>query len=346
MDNLPTGTRLPLLPLLSATKNRGGKFYLKSLSSNERDGRHFTANGPLSKARPGSDSQSYACRAFIPSLFAPPSPPHVSTLPRGLDLSHAATGPTPRELPSLLSHAYAASARPTKLIDIAADEDFEESTLLEMATSHDKYQAAIEVAIYDKIQIELNGRPVSTGDHSENKHGVDALKSMLQELLKHRPAILTMAEIVSVMGGLKRDMYNHLVTVFPQKLAMSKIKKTGMTENYVKIWKVFRLVWFHPEIKEQRDPIGASDLDGIITMMNAVYSRCKVAVHSERDDNSNGQSMKMPAADKFCGYLQNGATLPEEEEDQRCPSCSECCMHEPTENIEICARNAEETRKW
>ncbi len=97
-----------------------------------------------------------------------------------------------------------------------------------MATSHDKYQAEIEVAIYEKIRIKLNGRLVSTSDHSGNKHGVDALKSMLQELLKHWPAILTMTEIVSVMGGLKGVMYNHLVTVFPQKLAMSKIKKTDM----------------------------------------------------------------------------------------------------------------------
>jgi hypothetical protein len=122
---------------------------------------------------------------------------------------------------------------------------------------------------------------VSTGDHSRNKHGMDALKSMLQELLNHWLAILTMTEIVSVMGCLKGDMYNHLVTVFPQKLVMSKIKKTDTMENFVKIWKVFWLVWFHPEIKEQRDPIVASNLDGYITMMNAVYSQCKMAVHSE-----------------------------------------------------------------
>ncbi len=238
----------------------------------------------------------------------------TSDVPCGLDLSHAATGPTPCEPLSLLSHAYAASARPTKLIDIAADKDFEESTLLEMATSHDKYQAEIEVAINNKIQIKLNGRLASTGDHSGNKHGMDALKSMLQELLKHRLAILTMIEIVGVIGGLKEDMCNHWVTVSPQKLAMSKIKKMDMTENLVKIWKVFQLVWFHPEIKEQRDPIDASNLDGYITLMNAVYSQCKVAVHSEQDDNSNGQSMKMPAADKFRGYLQDGAMLPKEEE--------------------------------
>jgi hypothetical protein len=73
---------------------------------------------------------------------------------------------------------------------------------------------------------------VSIGHHSGNKHGVDALKSMLQELLKHWLAILTMTEIVSVMGALKGDMYNHLVTVFPQKLVMSKINKPDMTGNF------------------------------------------------------------------------------------------------------------------
>jgi hypothetical protein len=129
-----------------------------------------------------------------------------------------------------------------KLIDIAAGKDFEELTLLEMATSHDKYQAEIKLAIYNKIQIKLNGRLVSTGDHSGNKHGVVALKSMLQELLKHWRVILTMTEIVSVMGGFKGDMCNHLVTVFLQKLAMSKIKKPDMIENFVKVWKVFWLV--------------------------------------------------------------------------------------------------------
>jgi hypothetical protein len=141
---------------------------------------------------------------------------------------------------------------------------------------------------------------------------MDALKSMLQELLKHLPAILTMTEIVSVMGGSKGDLCNHLVATFPQKLAMSKIKKPDMMEYFVKIWKVFRLVWFHHEIKEQRDPIVASNLDGCITMMDAVYSQCKMAVHSEQDDNSNGQYMKMMTADKLRGYLQNGATLTKE----------------------------------
>ena len=127
----------------------------------------------------------------------------------------------------------------------------------------------------------MNGRQVSTGGHSKNKHGVDALNSMLQELLKHWHAILTMAEIVSVIGGLKGDMYNHLVTVFPQKLVMSKIKKPDMMEYFVKIRKVFWLVWFHHEIVEQRDPIVASDLGGYIKIMNFVYSQCKMAVHSE-----------------------------------------------------------------
>jgi hypothetical protein len=161
-------------------------------------------------------------------------------------------------------HAYAASACHTKLIDIATDDDIKDSTLLEIATSHDKYQA--------EMQIELNERLVSTSDHSRNKHGVDALETMLQELLKHWCAILTMTEIVSVMGDLKGDMYNHLVTVFHQKLARSKIKKPNMTEYFVKIWKVFQLVRFHHEIKEQRNPIVASNLDEYITMMNAVYS--------------------------------------------------------------------------
>jgi hypothetical protein len=106
-----------------------------------------------------------------------------------------------------------------------------------------------------------------------------------------------------VIGGLKGDMCNHLVAAFPQKLVMSKIKKPDMMEYFVKIRKVFWLVWFHHEIVEQRDPIVASNLDGYITMMNAMYSQCKMAVHSEQDDNSNGQSMKMMASDKFCGYL-------------------------------------------
>jgi hypothetical protein len=165
-----------------------------------------------------------------------------------------------------------------------------------------------------RYKSKLNGRQVSTGGHSKNKHGVDALNSMLQELLKHWHAILTMAEIVSVIGGLKGDMYNHLVTLFPQKLAVSKIKTPDMTEYFVEIWKVFWLVWFHHEIKEQRDPTVASHLDGYIAMTNAVYSQFKMAVHSEQDDNSNCQSMKILAADKFHGYLQNEATLPEEEE--------------------------------
>lgn len=60
--------------------------------------------------------------------------------------------------------------------------------LFDMATLHDKLQAEIEVAIYDKIQIELNGRQVLSSDCSGSQHGMDALMAMLQELqelLKH-----------------------------------------------------------------------------------------------------------------------------------------------------------------
>jgi hypothetical protein len=145
MDNLPTGTRLLLLPLLSATKNCGGKFYGKSSSSNERDGHHVTTGGPLSKARPGSNSHSNDGRAFFSSLLALLSPLCVSTLPCELDLYHAAPGPTPRGPPSLSSHAYAASPHHTKLIDIAAENDIEDSMLLEMATSHDKYHIRLRL---------------------------------------------------------------------------------------------------------------------------------------------------------------------------------------------------------
>ncbi len=65
MDNLPTRTRLPLFPLLSTTKNRGGEFYGKLLSLNQQDGRHYTAGGPLSKDRLGSNSISNDGRAII-----------------------------------------------------------------------------------------------------------------------------------------------------------------------------------------------------------------------------------------------------------------------------------------
>jgi hypothetical protein len=77
----------------------------------------------------------------------------VSTLPRELDLYHAAPGPTPHGPPPLSSHAYAVSPHHTELIDIATENDIEDSTLLEMATSHDKYQAEIEVVIHDKIEL-------------------------------------------------------------------------------------------------------------------------------------------------------------------------------------------------
>ena len=211
--------------------------------------------------------------------------PHASSQSRDLDLSHPTPVSLSRGHPSLSSHDHAATTNTcwAELIDITADDDIEDTTLLDMATLHDKYQAEIEVAIYDKMRIELNGRQVISGDCSGNKHGVDALKAMLQELLKHPPAILNMTELISMMGGLKGEMYNHLLTVFPQKLAMSKIKKPDMTEHFIEIWKVFWLVWFHPEIIEQRDLTVASDLDGYVTMMNAAYSRCKIAVHSERD---------------------------------------------------------------
>jgi hypothetical protein len=98
--------------------------------------------------------------AFILSLLAPLSLPCVSTLTRELDLSPAAPGPTPCGPLSHSSHAYASSACHTQLIDIPTDNDIEDSMLLEMATSHDKYQAQIEVAIYDMIQTKLNGRLV------------------------------------------------------------------------------------------------------------------------------------------------------------------------------------------
>jgi hypothetical protein len=143
MDNLPTRDAAYASSPSLATKNCRGNFYGKILSSNERDGCHFTAGGPLSKARPGRNSYSNNGCAFIPLLLTLLSPPCMSTLPCELDLSHAAPEPTPCGPPSLSSHAYAASPCHTKLIDIAADNAIEDATLFEMATSHDKYQAEI-----------------------------------------------------------------------------------------------------------------------------------------------------------------------------------------------------------
>jgi hypothetical protein len=111
--------------------------------------------------RPGRVANEFNdSHAFILSLLAPLSLPCVSTLTCELDLSHAAPGPTPHGPLSHSSHAYAFSACHTQLIDIPSDDYIEDSTLLEMATSHDEYQAEIEVAIYDKIQTKLNGRLV------------------------------------------------------------------------------------------------------------------------------------------------------------------------------------------
>lgn len=148
-----------------------------------------------------------------------------------------------------------------------------------------------------------------------------------------------------MMGVLKGEIFNHLLIVFPQKQVMSKIKKLDMTEHLIKIWKVFQFVWFHPKIIKQRDSTVTSNLDGDVTMMNAAYSNSKTTVHSEHNVNNNGQSMKMLAADKFRGYLSNGAMLPKNDY-QKCPCCMESYMHKPPENTELWARNTETPRKW
>ena len=280
--------------------------------------------------------------AFIPPIQPHPQPSHT--------LTQASTSHVSLSLPLLHALGTTTSARRSEVVNVDCEEDDEDDNderrgVLEMAAADDRNKAQIELRIYDKMRKELNGREITSGDRAGKRHSIDSLKLMLQKLIEHRAAVLTMAEIVCTLGGLKGDMYNHLHSVYPKKLSFYKITKVEMAEHFLKIWKVFNLVWTYPDIKVQTRRDVQQDLEGYYTMMTALYSRCKLTIHSEVDSETNEQSMKMPAAERFRGYLQDGAKLPDKDI-QKCPSCLECYMHEPPENDEIRARNEEEMRKY
>jgi len=247
----------------------------------------------------------------------------------------------------LLPHT--SSARQSELINLDGEDEADErgmAGILELATADDRNRAHLEVLIYDRMRIELNGREINSGDRAGTRHGMESLKGMIQQLIKHRAAVLDMAEIVGTLGGLQGEIYNHLHDVYPEKVTISKLSKADMTEIFLGIWKVFNLIWtFHDDVKSQYNPTVLTDLDGYYNMMTALYSRCKIATHAEQHDDSDGQSLKMPPNERFRGYLQDGATLPEEHF-RICPCCTESYMHEPPENAAIRIKNAEEKRKW
>ena len=343
----------PMPPTISSSRVRNGRFYGKKKSSSDRDDRHSTAGGPGSRvggsALPLANRDININTSNSNHAFIPPIQPHHQP---SRTLTQASTSSVPLSLPLLHDTTHATtSARRSEVVNVDCeevddeDDDNESRGVLEMATADDRNKAQMELRIYDKMRIELNGREITSGDRAGTRHSVDSLKLMLQKLIEHRAAVLTMAEIVGTLGGLKGDMYNHLHSVYPEKVSTARITKAEMAEHFLKIWKVFNLVWTYPDIKVQTRQVVQHDIEGYYTMMTALYSRCKLTIHSEVDSETNEQSMKMPAAERFRGYLQDNATLPEKDF-QKCPSCLECYMHEPPENDEIRANNAEEMRKY
>lgn len=215
-----------MLPIPSSSSRiRGGSFYGKKKSSSDRDGRHSTAGGPGSRAAGGNAtalanrdtniSTSNSNHAFIPPL-QPHSHPSRT-------LTKASTSHVPPLLPSLHTHATT-SARRSEAVGVDYEEVDDEDDgrgVLEMATADDRNKAHIELLIYDKMRIELNGREITSGDRAGTRHGMESLKLMLEKLIEHRAAVLTMAEVVGTLGALKGDMYNHLHSVYPEKLSLA-----------------------------------------------------------------------------------------------------------------------------
>ena len=231
--------------------------------------------------------------AFIPPIQPHPQPSHT--------LTQASTSHVSLSLPLLHALGTTTSARRSEVVNVDCEEDDEDDNderrgVLEMAAADDRNKAQIELRIYDKMRKELNGREITSGDRAGKRHSIDSLKLMLQKLIEHRAAVLTMAEIVGTLGGLKGDMYNHLHSVYPEKVSTARITKAEMAEHFLKIWKVFNLVWTYPDIKVQTRQVVQHDIEGYYTMMTALYSRCKLTIHSEVDSETNEQSMKMPAA--------------------------------------------------
>ena len=254
---------------------------------------------------------------------------------------------------SSMSHTTSAPRVEAGVIDIAAEEDAiaaADNRRLELSTSQEREQASINAKLFNRIRIKLNEKYVSKGDNSSDSHNFDSLKEMLKALVNNRVAILTMAEVVDQIDGLKGELFTQLHIAIPKtvkEMQLYKILKPTVTEYFVQIWKVFRLVWTHNFFRDnEKDATLVLQLDSYVTMMTAVYDTCAIAVHAELEVNRNGETMKMPAAERNRGYLQAGAKLPVCDTHRNCPSCTEPYMHEPPENAEIRARNEEETRKW
>lgn len=46
--------------------------------------------------------------------------------------------------------------------------------ILELATADDRNKAHLELLIYDRMRIELNGREINSGDRAGTRHGTES----------------------------------------------------------------------------------------------------------------------------------------------------------------------------
>ena len=187
---------------------------------------------------------------------------------------------------------------------------------------------------------------LNTNYHKDNHDSYDKpfFKNIMDKLIEKKPLLLKKASLVD-----KEEKYEGRLTLqkllrdaIPNSVAKN-ISKLAMSEHFVAIWKVLRLVIGHDCVKLERTLTNA--IDDYLGLMEQTVAKCEAALEEDLNKDVNGKSLKMPRGEEARGYLEDGALKPPKKY-STCPKCGYDRVHEPPCNVEKRKSNRKVDQTW